>query len=163
MKASESAHKRVLHEAQVVAWRDCYEVLTHSLPAVQRAHPELAILFEYELPYEAGRRPDVILLSQEYVVILEFKRKRTILRADIDQAAAYARDIQEYHLESRERKVLPFLVVTQMHRTTQRCGNVIARSGDCLEEALLSALAHETSRVMLLPGWIPSMSLSPQL
>lgn len=89
MKARESG--RPLHEEQIAAWADCYDVLLHTLPAIQAQHPELILIFEYELPYEAGRRPDVILLSQEQVVILEFKMKCRVLRADVDQAAAYAR------------------------------------------------------------------------
>ena len=88
MEARESG--RPLHQEQIAAWADCCDVLLHTLPAIQAQHPELTIIFEYELPYEAGRRPDVILLSKEQVVILEFKMKCRVLRADVDQVAAYS-------------------------------------------------------------------------
>ena len=143
MEARESG--RPLHQEQIAAWADCYDVLLHTLPAIQAQHPELIIIFEYELPYEAGRRPDVILLSKEQVVILEFKMKCRVLRADVDQVAAYARDLQEYHFESRNRKVTPLLVVTRMKHTLESRGSVLVTSGDCLQEALLDTLREDTT------------------
>lgn len=143
MEARESG--RPLYQEQIVAWADCYDVLLHTLPAIQAQHPELIIIFEYELPYEAGRRPDVILLSKEQVVILEFKMKCRVLRADVDQVAAYARDLQEYHFESRNRKVTPLLVVTRMKHTLESRGSVLVTSGDCLQEALLDTLREDTT------------------
>lgn len=143
MKARESG--RPLHEEQIAAWADCYDVLLHTLPAIQAQHPELILIFEYELPYEAGRRPDVILLSQEQVVILEFKMKYRVLRADVDQTAAYARDIREYHFESRNRKVTSLLVVTRINHTIELRGSVLVSSGDRLQEALLDTLQAGTT------------------
>ena len=143
MKAWESG--RPLHEEQIAAWADCYDVLLHTLPAIQAQHPELILIFEYELPYEAGRRPDVILLSQEQVVILEFTLKYRVLRADVDQTAAYARDIREYHFESRNRKVTSLLVVTRINHTIELRGSVLVSSGDRLQEALLDTLQAGTT------------------
>ena len=97
---------------QVAAWKDCFKVM-QSTPLYDCA----GIIFEYALPYESGRRPDVLLVTKEHVVILEFKMKNRILEADVDQVAAYARDIREYHFESREKSVVPVLVLT---RTTVR-------------------------------------------
>ena len=48
MEARESG--RPLHQEQIAAWADCYDVLLHTLPAIQAQHPELIIIFEYELP-----------------------------------------------------------------------------------------------------------------
>lgn len=47
-------------------------------------NPNLSIIFEYILDYESGRRPDIILLSNEHVVILEFKMKDTVKNEDLD-------------------------------------------------------------------------------
>ena len=143
MKAG--AAGRPLHEAQITAWVDCYEVLQHTLPVIDTQHPELSIIFEYELPYEAGRRPDVVLLSKEQVIILEFKMKSRILRADVDQAAAYARDIQEYHFESRNRRVTSLLVVTHLKNRLDPWGSVLVSSRDRLQEALLHTLRVGTT------------------
>ena len=144
MKAG--AAGRPLHEAQITAWVDCYEVLQHTpLPVIGAQHPGLSIIFEYELPYEAGRRPDIVLLSKEQVVILEFKMKSRIFRADVDQAAAYARDIQEYHFESRNRKVTSLLVVTHLKNKLEPWGSVLVSSKDRLQEALLHILRPGTT------------------
>lgn len=101
-----------LGESQVRAWKDCYRVLQDQLPPIARDYPAFQIVFEYRLPYESGRRPDVLLISQEQVIVLEFKQKFQVIHADIDQTAAYARDIREYHYESRNAKVDAILVLT---------------------------------------------------
>jgi Schlafen group 3, DNA/RNA helicase domain len=59
------------------------------------------VVFEYELPLEGGRRADVVVLTGAEVIVLEFKSSRVVTQADADQAAAYARDLSEYHLASR--------------------------------------------------------------
>ena len=90
-----------LGESQVRAWKDCFDVLMEQLPAIYKTHPNFDIVFEYCLPYESGRRPDVLLISKEQVIVLEFKQNFRVIHADIDQTAAYARDIYEYHLGGR--------------------------------------------------------------
>lgn len=101
-----------LGESQVRAWKDCFDVLQEQLPEIAKTHPNFDIVFEYCLPYESGRRPDVLLISAEQVIVLEFKQNFRVIHADIDQAAAYARDIHEYHYESRNCKVSAILVLT---------------------------------------------------
>ena len=99
-----------LGQSQISAWEDSFDVLQTEL---SRANSNFNIVFEYVLPYENGRRPDVILLSNEAVIVLEFKRKAMVLEEDLDQAADYGRDIREYHFESRDKKVIPMLVLTK--------------------------------------------------
>lgn len=101
-----------LGESQVRAWKDCFDVLAEQLPPIAETHPNFDIVFEYCLPYESGRRPDVLLVSKEQVIVLEFKQNFRVIHADIDQTAAYARDIREYHYESRGSKVDAILVLT---------------------------------------------------
>ena len=113
ISAFSSEYLLSLGEEQIHAWKDCFRVLQKRLAAFEEESPGFSIIFEYALPYESGRRPDVILLSKEYVLILEFKMKGLIQEADVDQVRAYARDIKEYHYESRDRKVIPFLVLTK--------------------------------------------------
>jgi hypothetical protein len=97
-----ASYSMPLGEAQIKAWKDCFDVLKNELPRVNDEHPGLQIIFEYALPYESGRRPDVILLSKEQVIIFEFKQYGVVLQADVDQVKAYARDLREYHYESRD-------------------------------------------------------------
>lgn len=100
-------------DSQVDAWVDCFAVLQDSLALANPLWHEGAIIFEYLLPREGGRRPDVLLIAGDHILVLEFKRKVKYNEADLDQARNYARDIEKYHLESRGYTVIPYLVATR--------------------------------------------------
>jgi hypothetical protein len=97
-------------------------VWDYSIPVLQKevgevldcdSHaPKYTAILEYELPMES-RRPDVVFLVRGAVVVLELKGKAEASQADIDQAAAYARDLRCYHRECAERQVLAVLVPTK--------------------------------------------------
>ena len=97
---------------QVRAWSDSIPPLQRQVGEVllrdQLAEKYSAIL-EYELPMES-RRPDVVLLVGDGVLVIELKGKELPSQADIDQAAAYARDLRCYHRECWNREVVPVLV-----------------------------------------------------
>jgi hypothetical protein len=108
--------QRFVHDAsiqQIRAWDE-------SIPSLQREASELvnrtfeadtySAILEYQLPMEA-RRPDVVLLLGGPVLVLELKGKTLAQRVDIDQAAAYARDLRGYHRECSDRVVEPVLVL----------------------------------------------------
>jgi len=51
---------------QIAAWRGEYEILDVTLREIVASVPrarEWAVIFEYELPRERGRRPDVVILT----------------------------------------------------------------------------------------------------
>jgi hypothetical protein len=82
------------------AWQDCGQVLRSQFLDLVNTRPNSAswsLIFEYELPGEGGRRPDLVLLGAGQVLVFEFKQKERAAIADLDQAAAYARDLAEYH------------------------------------------------------------------
>ena len=138
-----------LGESQVRAWKDCFDVLMEQLPAIDKTHPNFDIVFEYCLPYESGRRPDVLLISKEQVIVLEFKQNFRVIHADIDQTAAYARDIYEYHFESRDRKVSSILVLT--HADAREADvdittGVIIAPKDTLADAISGVLVEQNTR-----------------
>jgi len=143
-----------LGQSQINAWADCFNVLQSVLPAFESEHPGFSVLFEYQLPYESGRRPDVILLSSEDVIILEFKMKNSVEQADLDQCTAYARDIKEYHFESRNRKVIDALVLTKTKNLSEQDPEVSTYicSGDCLG-ALLDRVVSETTTLCDTEKW----------
>ena len=97
---------------QVRAWDE-------SIPPLQREAAEIidlngeakdySAILEYELPMEA-RRPDVIILANGTIVVLECKSKATPTQADLDQASAYARDLRCYHSSCQDRDVIPVVV-----------------------------------------------------
>ncbi len=99
-------------EANDRSWDDCYNFLVKYLPEgveFQNFH----LVFEFVMP-ETLRRVDVILLTKNKVLSLEFKEKSKVLRDDIAQAAGYGQSISHYHYltEENEMEVLPYLVYT---------------------------------------------------
>lgn len=102
-------------ESQVFAWDDSIPKLQHEVGEVVRIDElagEYSAILEYELPLES-RRPDVVLLLNGAVVVVELKGKEKPDQADLDQAAAYARDLRCYHRHCADRAVHAVLVPTK--------------------------------------------------
>ena len=122
-----------LSKEQIAAWRDCFCVMQRALAEAEQPETNY-IVFEYMLPYEGGRRPDVLIISKTTVLVLEFKMMAGYNQAHLDQVLGYVRDLQEYHVESRNMKVIPLLVITgaqDVSHVTPGKG-VFVRSGDRL-------------------------------
>lgn len=128
---------------QIGAWDDAIAPLQQEVTEILTEDPTAstyAAILEYELPLEA-RRPDVILLVRGGVVILELKGKARPSQADLDQAAAYARDLRCYHRECAGVTVTPVLVPTQARGYLGIEGGVHVVGPDYLD-ALVVDLAH---------------------
>lgn len=143
-------HVLKLEPEQIHAWLDSYRVMEKI-----SLDPNINIIFEYVLPYEGGRRPDVILLSKELVIVLEFKMKNRIKEEDIDQVSAYARDLREYHYETRDKKVIPILVLTKTTNLNEEINNVICISDDMLQNTLDNIYTENITPTSL-EDWINS-------
>jgi hypothetical protein len=89
-----------------------------------------------------ARRPDVVLLVGAVVMVVELKGKTHPSQADVDQAAAYARDLRCYHRECADRPVVPVLVPTRARGYQQSMDGVHVVGPDALD-ALVSRLAGE--------------------
>lgn len=121
---------------QIRAWDD-------SIPPLQREVDKTLLrdslaasysaILEYELPMES-RRPDVILLVGAAVVILELKGKTEPTIADLDQVAAYARDLRCYHRECESRSVIPVLVPTRARGYSGAIEGVHVAGPDAVDE-----------------------------
>ena len=104
-------------ESQVLAWDESIPKIQHEVGEVveiDQLAAEYTAILEYELPMES-RRPDVVLLVSGAVVVLELKGKTEPEQADLDQAAAYARDLRCYHRHCAEREVHAVVVPTRAH------------------------------------------------
>ena len=147
-----------LGELQIKAWDDSFEQLKKILVKIEEIKKNFNIIFEYELPYEGGRRIDVIILSNEKVFILEFKMKKSFLVEDIDQTIAYFRDIQEYHFESRNKKIIPILVLTKSeNKKPKRKKNITVCSINYLSEVIQRIVTKENKmNGKSLKNWIYS-------
>lgn len=129
---------------QVRAWSDGIPPLQNEAQKVllrdQLARRYSAIL-EYELPMEA-RRADVILLVGAVVMVVELKGKTHPSQADIDQTAAYARDLRCYHRECANRPVVPVLVPTRARRYQELADGVHVVGPDEVD-AVVARLTRE--------------------
>ena len=139
-----------LSQGQINAWEDSYKVMKKL-----SLNPDTNIIFEYVLPYEGGRRPDVILLTKELVIILEFKMKDKIKEEDLDQVSAYERDLREYHYQTRDKKVIPILVLTRTKNLNEKINGVICVSDDLLQSTL-DSIYTENINPEPLDKWINS-------
>lgn len=132
---------------QVRAWRD-------SIPPLQREVEKTLVrdvlaahysaILEYELPMES-RRPDVVLLVGDGVLVVELKGKEHPSQADIDQAAAYARDLKCYHRECWDRDVVAVLVPTRATGYVRQSHGVHIAGPDVLDSLVAQLTAGGVS------------------
>jgi hypothetical protein len=130
---------------QVRAWSDSIPLLqreVRELCELNVAANECTAILEYELPLES-RRPDVVLLVRGAIVVLELKGKETPTQADLDQAAAYARDLRCYHRACDGRQVHAVVVPTRARGRSEVHDGVHVVGPD-----MLNALVQE-----LQPSW----------
>ncbi len=106
--------KENAHPSQVSAWDDCFDVLREQLNDLASTNPGIYIIFEYVIRYTSKKRPDVLLLAKNKLVILEFKRKSVALLEDRLQTEEYARKLFRYHKNCHQMtEIVPALVLSQ--------------------------------------------------
>lgn len=112
-----------VEESQIVAWRNCYDFLVERFKNIDEKFYDTFVVFEYMLPLEKYRRPDVILLFDDRVIILEFKDKNEVLINDVEQCIGYREDIKNYHYitEKMNLQVECYLVLTKSNESKATC------------------------------------------
>jgi hypothetical protein len=104
--------------SQAEAWIEEIDVLKKAFRDLSISRPNClhwSVILEYELPLEGGRRPDVIVLGPNKIFVFEFKQDPVLNRSSLDQVAAYARDLAEYHSQSHGIEVVPILIPTKSY------------------------------------------------
>jgi len=101
-------------QSQILSWEDCFDVLRTELKVFAERNPDVHIIFEYVLRYTSKKRPDVLIVAENKLAILEFKRKNDALLNDIAQTEGYTRYLYNYHsgTTNKMKKILPLLVLT---------------------------------------------------
>jgi hypothetical protein len=138
---------------QFRAWKSMVPVLQKEFGELLEAKPSArnySALLEYELPREGGRRPDVLVLENGAVVVIEFKEKDRIFRSDIDQANGYARDLRNYHSLCHDVQVEPVLVPTRWTGARHKFGDVTVCQPSEIDDLLLQ-FANRSSQDALDP------------
>lgn len=103
------------YNKQTDAWAaelDAIALMTVQLGEWLPQSREWWLLLEYEIP-RRDKRPDVVLLADDMIFILEFKIGQvTYLAADEWQAFSYALDLRDFHAGSYCHQVVPVLVAS---------------------------------------------------
>lgn len=117
-----------LSEEQIKAWEDCYDTLRELKKSCSNGskfskYGYFSIIFEYLIPTQKGNnrgygiRPDVMLLCDNCVLVLEFKTGTGALDEKAEQALKYAGYLKDHHTGCKDKEVIPMLVFTGMKQT----------------------------------------------
>jgi hypothetical protein len=140
--------------SQVEAWLEEIEVLKSSFRdlAISKIESlDWSIVLEFELPLEGGRRPDVVILGPHKIFVLEFKQDPVLQRSSLDQVAAYARDLAEYHSKSHGIEVIPILIPTKLTNKSEVRDVVLVLSPDKIASTLDG---YSSSQPIDLEDWL---------
>lgn len=107
-------------DSQVRAWKDSIPSLMREAGMIskdieevkERLSSEASAILEYEIPLES-RRIDAVFLLNGAIAVIEIKGKDRPTQADLDQAAAYARDLRAYHADCENVPVSCVLIPTR--------------------------------------------------
>ncbi len=137
-----------VEEGQMFAWKACIDFLINQYDKLNYNNPKFDVtcIFEYFLPFEGGRRPDVIMLFKEKVIVLEFKNKDTFKEDDIQQAIGYKEDLNKYHRYIRDKNlsVESYLVLTKGHLSGVNNGIEVLNSSNFINKINFDKLTSET-------------------
>jgi hypothetical protein len=103
-----------LQKRQTKAWEKEIQVLKATCAELIRLAPistKWALLLEYPIP-RRHKRLDAVLLAADVIFCLEFKTEdKTHSSQPQRQAEDYALDLRDFHEASRERRIVPVVVV----------------------------------------------------
>ena len=114
-----TAYLRETGAPQLLAWDRSLVVLREQLASCMPDAAEFAVVLEFELPRTGGRRPDLIVLENGLVLVIEFKNRVMAEPQDLDQVKGYVRDLKEYHTLCRDKELIPILVPIGMTGQTE--------------------------------------------
>lgn len=146
-------------QSHVTAWVDTIRVFQQALRQLSDHKPAAqnwTIVFEYELPRERGRRPDVILLTEHAMFVIEAKGFAHVETAHVDQVRAYVRDLVAYHSETHQYRgaVIPILLLTRAQHVRLAHGTVQIVSGNFLADLLAQYTARAVGQVADTGRWL---------
>ena len=121
---------------QINAWKNCFNSLQGALGKLPVSFSKLQIVFEYCLP-PYKKRPDVLIVGADTVVVLEFKQDMHFPDGAIRQIRKYKKLIQGYHEASRGKRKKAVLVFTDQVNLNEKKYRVICCSPDELTGILV--------------------------
>jgi hypothetical protein len=101
---------------QLFAWDRTLRALREQLGTCLPDAAQFALVLEFEVPRSGGRRPDLIVLENGTVLVVEFKNRVDPEPADLDQVLGYTLELADYHAGCHGRDLIPVLVPIGMDR-----------------------------------------------
>ena len=155
-----------LSDSQIEAWIDCFDVLKSAFSSVSEPFGELWLVFEYVLPKHSPSTKkflsekhivaDVIVISADTALVLEFKRRADEFEGLYKQTAMYQRRLEQYHVESNRMKVMSLLVLTKANHFRGEMNGVKSCSPDCLAEAIIDIFGDNPKGYENIGRWLQS-------
>ncbi len=147
------------NDSHQTAWVDTLKIMQKNLVDIkllQSSSADWFIVFEFELPRERGRRPDVILLTDTAMFVLEFKGYAYIETGHVDQVRAYVRDLVAYHSTTGAYNgaVVPILVLARGQNIRLAQGTVQIVSGNFLADVISTLHARCHVKNHSIPVWL---------
>ena len=110
------------YSKQVVAWLEEIKLVQETARTLLDRLPDAAtwhILLEYEIP-RRQRRPDIVILAHDIIFVIEYKYGSDSFLAESRwQVYDYALDLRDFHLESRDRIIVPVLCASAAEAEVQ--------------------------------------------
>ncbi len=155
-----------LEDGQIKAWENCYDVLKAVLPTLPYSFRNLWLIFEYVLPLhnpssnkflnENHIIADMVLISADTAVVLEFKQRSDTYFGMFRQAKKYQNRLINFHVESINMSVKSLLVLTKAKEYTTVFEEVPACSPDLLRNQLVNFFGSNPQRKQKIERWINS-------
>lgn len=157
-----------LEEEQIAAWKDCFNVLQESLSDLPMSYRNLNIVFEYVLPNnkpgtkkaQEGTpiRADVILVSNDTVLVLEFKQRdeKDLFKGLASQANKYKTRLENYHNKSKNMDINALLVLTKANDYRGEVEEVPCCSPDRLSDEIIHLMGNFPKPYPRFGDWINS-------
>lgn len=144
--------------SQFDAWKVEYQIVVDAMRKCLLVNVDAvinwSIVFEFELPLEGGRRPDVIVMTGASITVLEFKSGIKLNQADVDQAIGYVRDLADYHAGSHHVPCMGMLVLSGASETyAKMVDGIPVVGGPAIHSYLLSS--HREGKIDL-QKWLDS-------
>ena len=118
-----NVNENEVNDSQLEAWKDSFQVLLETVKELPPQYDGIHMVFEYVLPMfsiesednktDPGVRPDVLMISKDTVIVLEFKDREERYKGCAAQAREYRKRIQEWHKQSIGMNKKAILVFTK--------------------------------------------------
>jgi len=131
-----------------ISWDSCIQILKASfaeLLILNSSVKDWHIFLEYEIP-RLYSRIDVVIIASEIIFVIEFKYDRNKYELeDIRQVEDYANDLYDFHLQSRNRTIVPILLAPLAKSTSKYLFREKSKVTPCLNanKYNLSEIVHE--------------------